>query len=125
VVAEDRPEREIEFMGRKIWVKFPRPEQILVWKRILVQLQSANDGWNGEQVLAALERTRRIIDSVMANQVDKDWLDDQMLDGTVTLADTAPFVTLAVQAFADDDNRESRRAATKKAPAKKASRKHA
>ena len=29
----DIPEQEIEFKGRKIWVKMPSGEQLLVWKR--------------------------------------------------------------------------------------------
>ena len=53
------PELEIEFEGRQIWVRMPSPEQLLVWKRTLTQLQGADvTGWNGEQVMKALERTR-------------------------------------------------------------------
>lgn len=121
------PELEIDFKGRKVWVKMPSPEQLLVWKRTLTQLQGADvKGWNGEQVMRALERTRLIIDSVLAHQTDKDWLDDEMLAGTIGLMETAALINLTVEAFAtaaeEEGNRETRRAAAK-TPAKKARRK--
>lgn len=129
--VEVMPEQEIEFKGRKLWVKMPSPEQLLVWKRTLKQLQSADvTGWNGEQVMKALERTRLIIDSVLAHDTDKEWLDDEMLAGTVGLMETAAIINGTVEAFAAaaeaEGNRETRRAAAKKAaPAKKATRKKA
>lgn len=127
VPAADVPaelEREITFKDRVIWVRVPTPEQLLVWKRTVQKLQGADvDGWNGEQVMTALERTRKIIDSVLVHETDKDWLDDQMLDGSVGLIDTAQIIQMTVEAFAENDNREARRAAAK--PAKKAARKKA
>lgn len=127
--AEVMPEQEIEFHGRKMWAKMPSPEQLLVWKRTLKQLQGADvDGWNGEQAMKALERLRLIIDSVVAHDTDKEWLDDEMLAGNLGLMETAGIINSTVEAFADaaeaEGNRETRRAA-KKAPAKKATRKKA
>ena len=123
------PELEIPFKGRQLWVKMPSPEQLLVWKRTLRQLQGADvSGWNGEQVMKALERTRLIIDSLLVHDVDKEWLDDEMLAGTIGLMDTAGIINGTVEAFAaaaeGEGNRETRRAA-KKAPGKKAARKAA
>jgi hypothetical protein len=125
------PELEIPFAGRTLWVKMPTPEQLLVWKRTLRQLQAADvSGWNGEQVMKALERTRLIIDSLLVHDTDKEWLDDEMLAGTIGLMDTAGIINGTVDAFAtaaeEGGNRETRRAAAKKAtPAKKAARKKA
>lgn len=118
------PELEVQFEGRTIWVKMPTPEQLLVWKRTLRQLQEAEvNSWNAEQVMIALERTRRIIDSVLANKADVVWLDDQMLDGNLTLLQTAKIIQMTVDRFAEEaqteGNRETRRA---NKPAKKASR---
>lgn len=124
------PELEIQFMGRTLWVRLPKPEQLLVWKRTLRQLQGADvDDWNAEQVMIALERTRRIIDSVLVNKADVVWLDDEMLEGTLTLKGTAEIINKTVQVYADAAEREKtengtraeRRAA--KSPAKKATRK--
>jgi hypothetical protein len=122
------PELPIEFMGREMWVRMPTPEQLLVWKRTLVQLQRADtDGWNFEQVMAALERTRKIMDSVLVHRTDVEWLDDQMLDGTVDLKGTAQIIQKTVEAFAEavqaEGNRETRRAVAAKKPGKKAARK--
>ena len=122
------PELEIPFAGRQLWVRMPSPEQLLVWKRTLVQLQGADvSGWNGEQVMKALERTRKIIDSLLVHDVDKEWLDDEMLSGTIGLMDTAAIINGTVEAFAtaaeEGGNRATRRAAKKTTPAKKATRK--
>jgi hypothetical protein len=118
-------EKEIDFQGRKLWVRLPRPEALLVWKRTLAKLQNLDTGdWNGEQVMAALERTREIIDSLLVHEIDKDWLDDEMLASRLGLIETAQIINLTVEAYQADDNREARRAA-KKAPAKKATRKKA
>lgn len=129
--APDQPEQEITFKGRKLWVKMPTPEQLLVWKRTLKQLQNSDvtAGWNGEQAMRALERTRLIIDSVLVHVVDKEWLDDEMLAGTIGLMDSATIINDTVEAFVTaaeaEGNRETRRAAKKAAPAKKARRKTA
>lgn len=127
------PELEIEFQGRSLWVRLPSPEQLLVWKRTLVQLQSADtNDWNTEQVMIALERTRKIIDSVLVNKADVVWLDDEMLAGQIDLKGTSEIINKTVAAYADEVEREQaengtrteRRAAATK-PAKKAARKRA
>ena len=127
---EAPPELEIEFRGRQMYVRMPSPEQLLVWQRTLKQLQNmeGND-WNAAQVMAALERCRKIIDSLLANHTDIDWLDDEMLAGTLGFQEIAPLITLAVEAYqrasAETGNRDERRAAKKATPAKKATRKAA
>lgn len=125
------PEVEITFLGRTLWVQMPKPEQLLVWKRTLRQLQSAEvDGWNAEQVMAALERTRQIIDSVLVNPVDVTWLDDEMLAGRVDLKGTSQIIHLTVEKYAEHAEREraenstrAERRAAKKTTGKKAARK--
>lgn len=126
------PELPIEFKGRQLWVRMPSPEQLLVWKRTLKQLQEAQvNDWNAEQVMIALERTRKIIDSVLVNKADVVWLDDEMLEGNLKLIDTAEVIQKTVDAYADAAEREraengtraERRAATAKKPGKKAARK--
>ena len=124
---DSMPEREISFHGRKMWVHLPTPEQLLVWRRIVVKLQALDPGnWTGDEVMNALERGRRIVDSILVHEADKNWLDDQMLDRKITIMQSTEIITMAVEAFADlkdGDNREARRAAAK--PAKKATRKRA
>jgi hypothetical protein len=123
------PELPITFRDREIYVRLPSPEQLLVWRRTIRHLQGTGaDGMNGEQAMAALERAVKIINSMMVNRIDIDWLDDEMLDGSVKLPDAQQILVSAIDAFADaagaEGNRETRRAA-KKAPAKKATRKKA
>lgn len=115
---------------RTMWVRMPRPEQLLVWQRTVDRLTNApiNASWTGSEVMAALERLRKIVDSLLVNKADIDWVDDQFLDGTLTFQTLTPFIpatTLAFQqAAAETGNREERRAAKKAAP-KKATRKKA
>lgn len=121
--ADLPPELPIQFMGREIWVKMPTPEQLLVWKRTLRQLQSAEvEGWNAEQVMIALERTRKIIDSILVNKPDVVWLDDEMLEGNINLIGTSEIINTTVAAFIEaaqaEGNRQARRTATKKTPKK-------
>lgn len=123
------PELPIQFEGREIYVRLPRPEQLLVWQRTVRQLQKADTAsFTGTEAMQALERARRIIDSVLANQADKDWLDDELLDGTFGLREASQIITMTVEAYAEaaqaDGNRETKRAAKKAAP-KKAARKKA
>lgn len=110
-------------------VRFPKPEQLLVWQRILKRIQTIEDGsWTGESVMAALERLRTIVDTLLVDQVDIDWLDDRFLDGSIDFKKLAPFLTQVTEAFveaaAEEGNREQRRKA-KKVPAKKTVRKKA
>jgi hypothetical protein len=124
------PELEIPFHGRQIWVRMPSPEQLLVWDRVIKRLTDAppNTSWTGSEIMAALDRLRRIIDSLMVNKADVVWLDDQFLDGVLTFKQLAPFITQVVDAFAaaaeeNAPNRAAKRAAkkTKKAVRKKES----
>jgi hypothetical protein len=122
------PELEIQFMGRGLWVRMLTPEQILVWKRTLNQLQDADiQGWNAEQVMAALERTRKIIDSVLVHSADSNWLDDQMLERKIDLAGTAQIINLTVSAFAEAAEAERAESGTRpeRRAAKKATKKAA
>jgi hypothetical protein len=75
--------------------------------------------------MAALERTRTIIDSLLVNEADVEWLDDEMLAGRVHLKDTAAIVMDAIKAFQNRAERRESEKAERKAPAKKATRKRA
>ena len=135
-VAEEEvtiPEVEVQFEGRTIWARMPTPEQLLVWERTVKNLTEAPPDltWTGSQVMKSLDRLRRIVDTILVNRADVEWLDDQFLDGTLTFKSLAPFIAKVVDAFADaaeqanaTSNRAARRAADKK-PAKKAAKRKA
>ncbi len=124
--VEPSPELEVSFQGRAIWVKMLKPEQLLAWQRILTSLSNA-DGritWNASEVMGAMERLRKIVDSLLVNKADVVWLDDQFLEGTLGFRELAPFITQVTEAFAaaadqQAPNREAKRA-VKKATRKKA-----
>jgi hypothetical protein len=114
---------EIAFKGRSMWVKMPTPEQLLVWQRTIKLLQGPDvDGWGADQVMRALERTRKIIDSVLVDAADRDWLDDEMLDNGLTLIDTADIIRLTVEAFGTktEDGKPVKAAPRKRATRRKA-----
>ena len=113
-------ERAITFQGREIWVKFPSGEALTVWRRTLETLQRTEDAdWDGQRIMRAFDRLRRIIDSIILNQIDKDWLDDEWLDGRLTIVESAQIVQLTIEAFGAGDNQEGRRVAAKKAARRK------
>lgn len=121
VADQDRPRvEEIEFQGRTLKIRAPKPEQVLIWQRTVKHLESANlSDWNGEQVLAALERARMIIDSLLYDPADISWLDDEMLAGRVGLKEASGIIIEAMKRMTGQDNRAQRRGAPKKAPARR------
>lgn len=109
---------EIKFQGRTLKIRAPKPEQVLIWQRTMKRLESANlSDWSGEQVLAALERARMIIDSLLDDPADISWLDDEMLAGRVSLREASEIIIEAMKRMTG--NRAQRRAAAKKAPARR------
>lgn len=115
------PKGEITYRGRTMKVRRPTPEQLMVWKRIAEQGlavaadEQANPGQlcaecGGEgcdtchntgkahtaKVMKLFDRALRIIASVLVDEADRDWLEDQLLDGTVNLNAAGEIVTLAV-----------------------------
>jgi hypothetical protein len=128
--AEVPVELPVMLLDREIYSRMPSPEQLIVWQRTIKRLEDApmDASWTGSEVMAALERLRKIVDTLIVNRADVDWLDEQFLDETITFQTLAPFITNVVTAFqefaAAQGNRETRRA-TKKTVAKKATRKKA
>jgi hypothetical protein len=128
--AEAPVELPVMLPDREIYSRMPSPEQLIVWQRTIKRLEDApmDASWTGSEVMAALERLRKIVDTLIVNRADVDWLDEQFLDETITFQTLAPFITNVVTAFqefaAAQGNRETRRA-TKKTVAKKATRKKA
>ena len=121
---EEVEEREVKFNGRTFHAKMPKPEQILIWKRTLDSLSNEDvSSWNGHQVMAALDRYRKIVDSLIS-PVDIEWLDDQMLMGRFTIKDGQELMMMILKTYERDPaNREERRAikapAARRVPSKK------
>lgn len=114
------PELPVKLLDREIYVRMPTPEQLLVWQRTLDRLTTApvDATWTGSQVMMSLERLRKIIDSIIVNKADVEWMDDAFLEGTLDFQRLAPFLTDVTGAFAsaaEAPNREAKRAAKKAA----------
>jgi hypothetical protein len=118
----EEPElKQISFRDRDITVCLPTAGQLMVWQRTIKQLQNQDTGaWDGEQALAAMERAGKILDTVVVDRTDRDWLDDLTLDGEIDLPERAEIIKLTVQAFG---TQEEQTPARKAAPAKRARRK--
>lgn len=122
---EEMPSLPIQFQGREMFVTMPGPSQLAVWRRILHRLQSTpENSWTADAVVDSLVKLHRIVDTLLVEPADKNWLEDEILDGRLTFPQLAPIITEATEAFqakaAEEGNRETRRAAKKTAPAKKA-----
>jgi hypothetical protein len=118
----ERDERLITFRGREIAVRFPTSGQLMVYQRSLKEIQSQTTGdWDGEKALSAMVRLGRILDSVMLDRTDREWLDDITLDEGLELIDRVEILRLTVEAYADKT--EETEPTKKAAPAKRARRK--
>lgn len=123
--AVEMPVLPIQFRGREMFVTMPQPSQIAVWRRILVRLQNTpENSWTAEAVIDSLAKLHRIVETLLVHEADKMWIEDQLLDGALDFPGLAPIITQATEAFqqaaAEEGNRDTRRAAAKKTPAKKA-----
>jgi len=138
--TEETPEiqpgeqREVKYLGRTFTVTAPQPEQILVWQRTLNRLTQDNpQSWTSRQALDALDRLRKIVDSLLS-PADIDWIDDRMLQldpdtrrPRFTLENAHELLMMIIDEF-KVKNREERRAderAAKKAPARRVAKKAA
>lgn len=122
--AVEMPVLPITFRGREMHVTMPTPSQLAVWRRILVRLQNTpENAWTADAVVDSLAKLHTIVDTILVEPVDKNWLEDELLNGRLDFPGLAPIITQATEAFqqaaAENGNREDRRAA-KKTPAKKA-----
>lgn len=115
--------KAITWRGREIAVRFPTDGQLLVWQRSIKDIQAQDTAaWDGEQALKALSRLGLILDSVMVDRPDREWLDDLTLEEGLGLMDRAEILRLAVEAFGVKTEDETE-APKKVAPAKRARRK--
>lgn len=94
----------ITFLNRTMRVRMPTPEQIVIWQRTARKLQgdtatsemnaTPRDGETAEQAqqratdyaTSALDRMLRVVTSVLVDPVDREWVEDQLLEGTLQLA---------------------------------------
>lgn len=124
-VPEANTTAELDFHGRLVTVKMPTSEQLVMYRRLSREFQDlARNGADKipmDQALRQLDRAIRLIQSVLADQDDKDWVEEQLLEGNLQLSDctgllTDAFARLRVAAeeqAATDSNRAERRSAAR------------
>lgn len=107
---EERPEpivKTVTLKGRKVRIHTPKPEQVMIWQRVMNRLSNMGNDVTGEQALNALDRARKIIDSVLVDEADIEWLDDQMLDGSLGFKEMADFMLRAAKTLSKESEKQA------------------
>lgn len=89
-VETDLAVEPVEFQGRLIRVTSPTSEQLTMYRRLAREFQDLGRDGNADRLgldesLRQLDRATRLIQSVMKEPRDREWLEDQLLEGNVTL----------------------------------------
>lgn len=81
----------VTFKDREIAIKAPSGIQVAAWNRVAARFGEFGNRENaelteeeGEEFKGLLDRLFRIIASLFSNEADRQWLEDQALDGEVT-----------------------------------------
>lgn len=119
---------EVPLKGRTIHMEAPSPEQILAWKRIIRRFEGLDaKAMTALDALENIDRCVTIVTSLFALPEDVRWLEDGLLNKTITFNDILTHfqdtVVAYTEAAKEQGNRADRRAAAKTAPAKKVVRK--
>lgn len=121
--GRDADTAELEFVGRRVLVKLPTAEQLTIYRRLSREFQDlsrdgAADRLSLDEALRHLGRATRLVQSILAEDRDREWLEDQLLDGKITmqqctglLRDAFKRLNAKAEAQAAGANRATRRRA--------------
>lgn len=106
--------------GRTIAFYMPIDGQILMLQRFRAQLAGAKDYSDedkGRLVLSVQMKTLNVIDSLFVSPDDRNWVEEQMIAGKVTIIDLMPILSGGKSAVivADDADVTPKKKAAKKA----------
>lgn len=90
--------RSIEVNGKTILVKQPTGEQLAIWKRVATRMAKVTLT-TADEASAAIDRILDIIMAVMPDEADHDWLETQLIKGTMDLHGAAQILQQALDAF--------------------------
>lgn len=113
--AKPAQQHFVTFLGRKIEVKLPTPEQLIAWDRVLGKLANLDPKAevSMERAAALLGRLVKVIDAVVMHEEDREWLEDGRMSGTVTSENSSQIVLDAIDLYKAEmpeaDNRAARR----------------
>jgi len=117
-----------DFHGRKIEVRVPTPEQIVIIRRlekIFTEASKDTDSLSAERAVKLMDRALTVILAIVVSLDDKEFIEDLWLSGDMTLPDTLPLIRSAMKRLqevnADQQNRAGRRADGRKSGKKSGS----
>lgn len=98
--VDGNPTAVIEFEGRRMLVRRPSIEQIAMYRRIAKQMEALKDreittAKEGESVVIIFDRAAKMIESVLVDADDREWVQDQLLAGR-KISDLVPILRQAI-----------------------------
>lgn len=95
--------RTVTLKGRVIEVKRPTDEQLFAWDHVLRRMEAMGEHIeNADQARKLISKCMSIINAVIVNEDDRDWLEDGRLDGSITLSDAGALVLDALKVYEFD-----------------------
>jgi hypothetical protein len=124
--VEDLPEADVEWNGRTWRVRLPSLEQLTIYRRLNAQFQEIGIAqakpdaapMSLDQATKYFDRALKLITSILVNSADIEWLEDEMLEGRLTLTKASGLMREAFEKLAEvskareaeNENRAARRA---------------
>jgi hypothetical protein len=127
--AESTPKKlpEVIWRGRTMRLKIPNAAQLMTWSRMATEFGRIgqtpdNEEIDKKQYQKALQRLGSIVFGVFEDEDDKDWLEDEILEGRVDdqgLLDLFTSLGDQIQNFQEDDDSGNVAAPAKKKTARR------
>jgi hypothetical protein len=127
--AESTPKKlpEVTWRGRTMRLKIPNAAQLMTWSRMATEFGRIGQTPDDEEIdkkqyQKALQRLGSIVFGVFEDEDDKDWLEDEILEGRVDdqgLLDLFTSLGDQIQNFQEDDDSGNATAPAKKKTARR------
>jgi hypothetical protein len=127
--AESTPKKlpEVTWRGRTMRLKIPNAAQLMTWSRMATEFGQIGQTPDDQEIdkaryQKALQRLGSIVFGVFEDEDDKDWLEDEILEGRVDdqgLLDLFTSLGDQIQNFQEDDDSGNATAPAKKKTARR------
>lgn len=122
VPARKASAKTITVEGRDIAVKMPTAEQLMAWQSTLTAISEMQEATaEYEKIRTHVDRYYKIATGLFVDDVDKEWVQDGRLDGTISIEKDSVLgmVTAVLEVYKDEmpgepANRVAKRAAARK-----------